>query len=214
VKIVTLMLLALACDPRAAWAGGAQGAKKAEARRQFERGNLLYAQGRYDLAIEALKAGYALDDRPDFLYALGQAERRRGDCAAALSYYQAYLETAPSAPRAEATLLLMQRCNGPVAPAAPVVPAPAARPPVEAPAPAAKPSVEVPRAAREAGPATAAARAKPVYKRWWLWTTLVGVVAVGVGVGVGVALWQRSSFDSTLPDLQVGHSAAALGVRF
>jgi hypothetical protein len=32
----------------------------------------------------------------------------------------------------------------------------------------------------------------PVYKRWWLWTTVGAVVVAGVGIGLGVGLSQSA----------------------
>src|SRR5689334_6368244 len=47
---------------------------------------------------------------------------------------------------------------------------------------------------------TAATRPKPLYKRWWLWTT-VGVASAALAVGLGVGLTAGGShFSSTLPD--------------
>jgi hypothetical protein len=40
-------------------------------------------------------------------------------------------------------------------------------------------------------PLSGALPPKPLYKRWWLWTT-VGIVAAGVGVGLGVGLSPRT----------------------
>jgi hypothetical protein len=36
-----------------------------------------------------------------------------------------------------------------------------------------------------------------VYKKWWLWTTVGGVVVVGAAVGLGVALSSTDSFPRT-----------------
>ncbi len=45
----------------------------------------------------------------------------------------------------------------------------------------------------------------PIYKKWWLWTIVGGVVVVGVGVGVGVALAAKSpSFDSNFAEIGPG----------
>jgi tetratricopeptide (TPR) repeat protein len=35
-------------------------------------------------------------------------------------------------------------------------------------------------------------RPQPIYKKWWLWTTVGLVVAAGVGVGLGVGLTQSA----------------------
>jgi len=200
----------------------------AEARRHLERGNALYQHGRYDDAIRELLAGYGVDPRPDFLYALGQAERKRGDCKAAIGYYQRYVDSGQSPQRTVAVLVQIDRCKQELA-AAPVTPPskpPAATsepatPPSDAPpettppasATAAAPpeaAAPAPLAAAPVEPAAHASRdARPVYKRWWLWT-IVGVAAAGAAVGLGVGLTQQRSFNSTLPDLVAGNAA----VRF
>src|SRR5688500_8437696 len=50
----------------------------------------------YAGAIDAFERGHAIDPRPQFLFALAQAERLRGDCKAALIYYRKFLTTSPS----------------------------------------------------------------------------------------------------------------------
>jgi hypothetical protein len=52
----------------------------------------------------------------------------------------------------------------------------------------------------------------PVYKKWWLWTIVGGVVVVGVGVGVGVAVSQKGEPWATNP--QIGPGAALLQVSW
>ena len=226
---LVLVLVAACSVARAAPPGRA-----AEARRHFERGNALYQQGRYDEAVAELQAGYAIDPRPDFLYAIGQAERKRGDCKAAIRYYQQYVDTGQSPQRTVAVLVQIDRCKqelaaGPVTPppkapgataepSRPSSPPPSWSPPSSSPVPsepAPPPAVATPEppAASTPSPAapaprTAARDTQPVYKRWWLWT-VVGVAAAGAAVGLGVGLTQHP-FNSTLPDLVVGNAA----VRF
>jgi hypothetical protein len=214
---------------------------KAAAMEHLVRGSKLYDQGHYDEAIAELKAGYALEARPDFLYALGQAERKRGDCKAAVAWYQRYVESGPSTQRTVATLVQIDRCKQELAASSPTKPPPPVAqtappvaqtaPPVAQTAPRAvetpppvvsrPPStVETPVPSEPAPVAATAAPARdtgprastPLYKRWWLWTIVAVVVAGGVATGVAVALTQRSAFDSTLPDLTWG--AAALRVHF
>jgi len=193
------------------------------------RGSRLYNEGRYDEAIAELQAGYAIDPRPDFLYALGQAERKRGDCKAAVAWYERYVATGPSSQRTVATLVQIDRCKqelasatpsttttAPPAPPTPVEPPPAperpqasAPPPSSAPLPSEAPAT----ATATTTPATEAPAGRtPLYKRWWLWTTVAVVVAGGVGAGVAIALTQQPSFRSTLPELTWTH--ATVGVRF
>jgi hypothetical protein len=192
---------------------------RSEAARRLTLGNRLYQEGRYAEAIDELKAGLALDPLPDFLYALGQAERKRGDCRAAVGYYQRFLETGPSSQRAVAVLVQIDRCKqeqaattAPVAPPPPEPPpaAPVASPPVAAPtttAPSVTPAPTAPSVTLSATATWSPQKRTPVYRplwrRWWLWTAIVGVAAAGVGVGLGVGLSQKS-FSSTLPDLVAG----------
>ena len=194
---------------------------KAAAAAHLVRGSRLYDQGRYDDAIAELKAGYALDARPEFLYALGQAERKRGDCRAAIGWYQRYVDSGPSTQRTVATLVQIDRCKEELAssttrpPPAPAEPPPAAAtapPPEVATPPSSEPPSEPTAAASAPARDTSPRASTPLYKRWWLWTVVAVVVADGIGAGVAIALSQRSTFDSTLPDLSWGGSA--LGVRF
>jgi len=215
---IALVVFAFAVAARAQSASRA-----AEARRHLDAGNKLYLEGRYDDAVRELRAGYAIDARPDFLYALGQAERKRGDCKAAVRYYQAFVDTGQSPQRTVAVLVQIDRCKQEMA-AAPVTPpssatpsppvaaepppvapsAPAPAPPVEA-APVAAPPAASPAPVADAAPSSSSTK---IYKRWWLWT-IVGVAAAGAAVGLGVGLTQHS-FDSTLPDLVVAKAT----VRF
>jgi tetratricopeptide (TPR) repeat protein len=174
---------------------------KVDAQRHVDWGNQLYQSGDYAGAIEELKAAWALDPRPDLLYAIGQAARKKGDCAEAVKQYQAYLETNPSAQRRQAAQMQIDRCKEELAAASP------------APAPVSPaPEAAQPAPVHEAATAPAPTARTPLYKKWWLWTTIVGVAAVGVGVGVGVALSQKPSFDPTLPDFVVMHTG--LSVRY
>jgi hypothetical protein len=36
-----------------------------------------------------------------------------------------------------------------------------------------------------------APKPRPTYKKWWVWTTVVGVAAAGAAIGLGVGLSQR-----------------------
>ena len=66
----------------------------------LQAGMKLYEEEHYVEAIAELRAGLAIDPQPDILYALGQAERKRGDCKRAVEYYQSCLALVkdPAAP--------------------------------------------------------------------------------------------------------------------
>ena len=59
------------------------------------RGLAFYEAREFEQAIAEFHAGYQVDPRPELLFALAQAERRSGDCASALIYYQRFLATHP-----------------------------------------------------------------------------------------------------------------------
>lgn len=77
----------------------------------LQRGIEFYAQKQYELALVEFRAGFALDPRPDFLFAMAQAERLSGDCPTAVVYYQRFLETHPDPNQAEAARVNLRRCN-------------------------------------------------------------------------------------------------------
>src|SRR2546426_5656634 len=74
---------------------------KPEAQGHYTRGLTLYKGKHYDEAISEFKLGYEIDPRPEFLYALAQAERKNGNCGAAIEHYRALLATNP--PEQQAT---------------------------------------------------------------------------------------------------------------
>jgi tetratricopeptide (TPR) repeat protein len=114
----------------------------ASAQEHLERGLRSYAIGNYAEAIASFRTGYELDPRPDFLYALAQAQRMSGDCAGAVSSYRAFLRTNPPERAAAGARQNLQRCEAQLAAQPPPAPAPAVTPAPETvrePAPPARP---------------------------------------------------------------------------
>ncbi len=103
----------------------------------LERGLRSYAVGRYDEAIAAFQRGYELAPHADFLYALGQAQRMKGDCRAAVKSYRAYLRTAPPERAAAPARENLERCERELANEPPPPPAAATVEPQPATPPAA-----------------------------------------------------------------------------
>jgi tetratricopeptide (TPR) repeat protein len=91
-----------------AWA---QGPLPAAARKHLERGIELYAAGRYGESAAEFEAGLRVADHADLWYALGQAERRRGDCDAALRAYRRFLSTRPPQDEAQRAEANIKRCE-------------------------------------------------------------------------------------------------------
>jgi len=183
-----------------------------EAKRHFEQGLRLYNIQSYDEAIVEFKVGYQIDPRPEFLYALGQAQRMNHQCGAAVVSYEAFLRTTP-APRQEAAakdqieacrVELASEIAAPVKPdAAPPVPRAAAPEPalvsVAAPASAAPASPEMVRATLKPADAPAEQAAAPVYGRWWFWALIGGGVAAGVAIAASAGAFTRTMEPSCGP---------------
>src|SRR5262245_13385065 len=86
-----------------------------EARRHFEQGLRLYNVQSYDEAIVEFKVGYQIDPRPEFLYALGQAQRMNHQCRAAIVSYESFLRTAPAPHREAAAKDQIELCRSELA---------------------------------------------------------------------------------------------------
>lgn len=161
-----------------------------DARARLERGLALFEQQRYDEALAALEQGYAIDPRPEFLYARAQAERLAGRCARAIALYEAFLATAPTPEREAAARANLARCKDTLAATPPAPSAmPSATPPPE-PAPAASAAPTSSSAPGRAAPPPRPRR--PVRTRrvhaspWFHDVTgdlLLGGGVVGIGLG-------------------------------
>ena len=130
-------------------------------------GRRLYLLGRYQEAIAEYRRAYELRADPQFLMDTAEAYRQLGATERALFYYERYLAAAPNAPDREIVEDRITELE--------LVKAP---PPAQAPLAGATPVL--------------AAKPRPVWKRWWVWT------AVGVAVGAGITAAALSS-RSTAP---------------
>lgn len=66
----------------------------------LERVRTLFARGEFSAARDELQRAYAVDPRPELLFALGQVELNLGNPQAAIGYYEQFLATAPAADQA------------------------------------------------------------------------------------------------------------------
>jgi tetratricopeptide (TPR) repeat protein len=160
------LALALVC----ACAAPARADAPPSAQELLDRGLRSYAVGEYRAAIDSFRAGYRLEARPDFLYALAQAQRMSGDCRSAVAAYRAFLRTAPPDKAQVSARQNLERCEQQLA-AAPR-PATASPPATAAPAPLAPPPAEHLRRAWYRDPAG----------------DVLGALGLAV-VGIGGALW-------------------------
>jgi tetratricopeptide (TPR) repeat protein len=193
-----------------------EGENKIAARNFYLEGRRLYDVGEYRASLDSFKKAYLRYEDSSFLFNIGQCHRQLGQKQEALQAYRSYLRRTPEAEnRPEVQRLIVQlesliteetaRKSAPV-PAANVAPT---RPGPAFAEPATRASAPPSAAPDSSQPNAAAVQKKPLYKRWWLWTTVVGVAAAGAAVGVGV-YYGTHRFDSTLPGFSSG-SALTVG---
>ena len=120
------------------------------ARRHFERGEKLFALGRFDDALEEYQTAFDAKPLPGFLYNIGQCYRNLGDYDQAIFSFKKYLKLEPEASNKEAVERLIEELEEKKAQGE------------------SEKFVKRPKKQPD----------KPIYKKWWFWTG-VGVVAVG-----------------------------------
>ncbi len=197
-----------------------------DAKQHFEEATKLFNLGEFDHAATEYREAYKAKPDPVFLYNIAQSYRLGNNLQQAIFFYRSYLRNAPHAPnrrevedrihKLETQLALTsQPPNSPATPGSvgsvpPTTPEPeASAPPPPQQKPAPPPAVVTPPAtttttapAASGADLTATApttsERTPVYKKWWLWTAVGGVVVVGValGVGLGVGLHGASAPSS------------------
>lgn len=164
---------------------------KSEAKVHIQKATALHGEAKFAEALEELSRAYALDPRPELLYAMGQVHVQLGDCTHAVTFYERYLATKPSASAAAATREAIDSCAAAAPPAPPPAPEPAAPPP---PAPIVAPP-----------PA-------PVASPWY--TDVIGDALVGAGLisgALSVVFYRQMSGkldDADAATTYEGHQAA------
>jgi tetratricopeptide (TPR) repeat protein len=187
---IAITVATLACLLTARQARGDENSELAK--RHFEEGTKAFSLGEFPRAIEEYRLAYSAKPEPPILYNIAQAYRLSGDLAQALFFYRSYLHNLPDASnRSEvegriATIDEQIRTAKVVTTQPPNTPAPEATP---SPPPATSPPPPMTNAPPTAPVVIAETKpaARPLVRRWWLWTA-VGVVVAGVAVGVGVGV--------------------------
>lgn len=155
VSLLVCALVALA--PRAA---RADDPAMRSAKRHFDRGEKLFALGKFDEALDEYQKAFDAKPIPDFLFNIGQCYRNLLDYDQAVFSFKKYLQLEPDAPNKRAVDKLIdeleQERERHLGEKLTKRPPPVTSPPAEH---------------------------KPIYKQWWFWT---GVAVVGVVGGVGV----------------------------
>ena len=146
------------------------------ARRHFERGEKLFALGKFDDALEEYQTAFDAKPLPGFLYNIGQCYRNLADYDQAIFSFKKYLKLDPDAPNREAVERLIEELEDK------------------------KAEGEGQKFIRKPVKPT---EKKPIYQKWWFWTG-VGVLAVGSGVGIYAASGGSSPPTTDLGNIVFG----------
>jgi tetratricopeptide (TPR) repeat protein len=83
----------------------------ATAQEHYDAGMARFAARDWEAAERAFRAAYALDPRPDTLFAQAQATRLAGRCDEAIGLYQRFIAGGPARQQVEAARLSIARCE-------------------------------------------------------------------------------------------------------
>lgn len=189
--VMWLCVASLPVAARAAPVDKATAADKQIARKAFEEGTRRYNLGEYDAALESFKNAYLHVEDPAFLFNIAQCHRALGQKEEALKLYRSFLRENTKAPESirQNVAEIIDYLQSEIAKDQK---AEEDRKAAEAAAAAAaQQQQQTVAVTREAPP-----RDKPIYKKWWLWTAVGGVVVAGVAVGLAVGLTRTPSAPS------------------
>jgi tetratricopeptide (TPR) repeat protein len=149
--LVLMVCLAVAVPARTA---SANDPATRAARRHFERGEKLFALGKFDDALEEYQTAFDAKPLPGFLYNIGQCYRNLGDYDQAIFSFKKYLKLEPEAENRESVERLIEDLEEQKA-----------------------------RGEGEKFVRKKPEERRPVYKKWWFWTGVAAVgVAGGIGI--------------------------------
>jgi hypothetical protein len=154
---------------------------KAEAKKHVDKATALFEKGQAAEAADELKTAYALDPRPELLYAIGQTYWTLGQCADAKTFYRRFLATKPPRDSAKAARDAMAACKNKPKPkkVKPPPDLPPPDPPPADPPPTPSPPITTPK------PVTTTTTTTTTHHVRW-YTDYVGHVLVIGGLGAGV----------------------------
>jgi len=187
-----------------------------DAKSHYQRATSLFAVGDFGPAAIEYEAAYKLKPDPALLYNAAQSHRLAGNLERALVIYKNYINLYPKASNLSEVRAQITKLESAVAadesakrsPPHSVVLQPSGREeaPPAAPAQAAPPPAPAPQTAQQNE--TPAKNDKPVYKKWWLWTAVVGGVLVVGAVATAVAVTQTHHQSwADIPSVGPGKSA-------
>jgi outer membrane biosynthesis protein TonB len=173
-----------------------------------------HKEGKFDVALDELKAAYALDPKPDLLFAIAQVYVKLDKCADAITYYERFLAATKDAQAKQVVAQAIETCKTKLAATAPPVAVVEPPPPVEP---------EPPKLDPEPAPATpspsptpaptptpfAEVRSTPTKRSaWYLDPVGDALVAGGVAAGV-VALVVRGAAQREADEAATASSETA-----
>lgn len=162
----------------------AQPSAKDKAKQHFKQGKALQDDGRYDAAVDAYRAAYDLDQRPEMLFNIAQAYRLGNHKPQAIDYYLRYLAAQPNGPGVRearqwiAELSQQIEADRPL-PIGPGEPEPPTPPPLTPPS-------SIPPRSEPGPPTQVTTRSSPQLRITGLATTGAGAIALGLGVVFGM----------------------------
>lgn len=161
--------------------GGARADDARLARQHFEDGSRLYDLGKFRDAAREYEEAYKLKPDPALLFNIGQAYRAASDAPQAVTAYKSYLRRLPEAPNRSEVEAHIAKLQQSIDEAQRRVPPDGART-------AARPPATTTTTTRpELVAAPARAERQPLYKKWWLWTAVGGVLIAGGVAAIAIA---------------------------
>ncbi len=158
-----------------------------------------HKEGKFEVALEELKAAYALDPKPDLLFAIAQVYVKLDKCADAITYYEQFLASTKDAQAKQVVAQAIETCKTKLVATEPpvvVTPEPVPEPvkePIPEPTPAPKPVEAAPTPPREV---FVQGRSTPARRSPWYEDPIGDAFVVG-GLTAGVvALVMRSGAQS------------------
>lgn len=95
---------------------------KEDASQHVANATAAHQQGQFDVALKELEAAYALDPKPELLFAIGQIQVKLGKCDVAITFYERFVATNPPAAEMAATNEAIASCKAQLAAAPPQPP--------------------------------------------------------------------------------------------
>jgi len=180
------------------------------AREHSKKGSTLYQAGKYLEASVEFEEAYAVRPDAGLLYNAAQSARLGGDLRKAQTLYSSYVSFHPEGSNLGDAKAHLEKLEAAIkaedearrAAAASVTAKPSTTTAIED-----TPALREPSVPKEQGPR------RPVYKRWWFWTAIVGGAAVvATGVTLGVVLTRPAPAWSNVADLGPGAPATMNGL--